>query len=104
MNYKMIIHTTGQIIGVGAICLLLSSGVSFLYNEASAIWLLITALISGALYFASRFFKPKDVVFFAKEGLVTVALSWIILSLIGALPVFLSKEIPSYIDSLFETA
>ena len=104
MNYKMIIHTTGQIIGVGAICLLLSSGVSFLYNEASAIWLLITALISGALYFASRFFKPKDVVFFAKEGLVTVALSWIILSLIGALPFFLSKEIPSYIDSLFETA
>ena len=80
------------------------AGVSFLYNEASAIWLLITALFSGALFFASRFFKPKDTVFFAKEGLVTVALSWIILSLIGALPFFLSKEIPSYVDSLFETA
>ena len=104
MNYKMIIHTIGQLIGVSAICLLLSSGVSFLYNEASAIWLLITALFSGALFFASRFFKPKDTVFFAKEGLVTVALSWIILSLIGALPFFLSKEIPSYVDSLFETA
>lgn len=104
MNYKMIIHTTGQIVGVGAICLLLSSGVSFLYNEASAFWLFLTALFSGVLYFISRFFKPKDAVFFAKEGLVTVALSWIILSLIGALPFFLSKEIPSYVDALFETA
>ncbi len=104
MNYKMVIHTTGQIIGVGAICLLLSSGVSFFYSETSAIWLLITALFSGALFFVSRFFKPKDSVFFAKEGLVTVALSWIILSLIGALPFFLSREIPSYIDCLFETA
>ncbi len=104
MNYKMIIHTIGQMVGVGAICLLFSAVVSFLYNEASAIWLLLTALFSCALYFTSRFFKPKDVVFFAKEGLVTVALSWIILSLIGALPFFLSKEIPSYIDALFETA
>lgn len=104
MNYKMIIHTIGQMVGVGAICLLFSAVVSFLYNEASAIWLLVTALFSGVLYFICRFLKPKDAVFFAKEGLVTVALSWIILSLIGALPFFLSKEIPSYIDALFETA
>ena len=41
--------------------------------------------------------------FFAKEGLVTVALSWMVLSLVGALPFFLSGEIPNYIDSVFET-
>ncbi|MBE7092933.1 MAG: TrkH family potassium uptake protein [Clostridiales bacterium] len=103
MNYKMIIHTTGQIIGVGAICLLLSAGVSLVYAEVEGIWLLLSALFSGVLFFISRFFKPKDTVFFAKEGLVTVALSWIILSLIGALPFYLSKEIPDYIDCFFET-
>ncbi len=103
MNYKMVIHTTGQILGVGAICMLLSAGVSLIYQEAAAIWLIISALIAGTLFFTSRFFKPKDTVFFAKEGLVTVSLSWIILSLIGALPFFLSREIPSYIDSVFET-
>lgn len=103
MNYKMVIHTTGQMIGVGAICLLASAGVSLAFGEMEAIWLLVAALISGALFLISRFFKPKDAVFFAKEGLVTVALAWIILSLIGALPFYLSGEIPSYIDSIFET-
>jgi trk system potassium uptake protein TrkH len=90
-------------IGVGAACLLASAGVSLLYREAEGFWLLLTALIAGLLFFASRFFKPKDTVFFAKEGLVTVALSWIVLSIVGALPFFLSGEIPSYIDSIFET-
>lgn len=104
MNYKMVIHTTGQMLGVGAICMLISAGVSLCFKEVTALWLLISALIAGAFFFVSRFFKPKDTVFFAKEGLVTVSLSWIFLSLIGALPFFLSGEIPSYIDCIFETA
>ena len=41
--------------------------------------------------------------FYAKEGFVTVSLSWIILSLIGALPFYLSGEFPTYTDALFET-
>lgn len=99
----MIIHTSGQILGVGALCLLASSLVSLIYSEISGVWLLLTAIIAGILYGISLFFKPKDSVFFAKEGLVTVALAWIILSLVGALPFYLSGEIPSYVDSLFET-
>lgn len=103
MNYKMVIHTTGQILGVGALCLMASAAVSLVYMEVQGIWLLISAIIAGGLYGASLFFKPKDNVFFAKEGLVTVALAWIILSLVGALPFYFSGEIPSYIDSVFET-
>ena len=53
---------------------------------------------------ASRFFKPEDEIFFAKEGLVTVSLSWLVLSLVGALPFYLSKEIPGFINCFFETA
>ena len=41
--------------------------------------------------------------FYLKEGCITTALSWIFLSLFGALPFFLSREIPSYLDALFET-
>ena len=99
----MVLHTTGQILGVGALCLLVSSLVSLIYSEVSGIWLLLSSVIAGILYGCSLFFKPKDNVFFAKEGLVTVALAWIILSLVGALPFYLSGEIPSYVDSLFET-
>lgn len=103
MNYKMVIHTTGQILGVGALCLMASAAVSLVYMEIEGIWLLLSALIAGLLFGVSRFFKPKDNVFFAKEGLVTVALGWIILSLVGALPFYFSGEIPSYVDSVFET-
>ena len=103
MNYKMVIHTTGQILGVGALCLLASAAVSLVYMEIEGLWLLLSAVLAGSLYGVSLIFKPKDDVFFAKEGLVTVALAWIILSLVGALPFTLSGEIPSYIDSVFET-
>ncbi len=104
MNHKMIVHTTGMIIGVESICLLLSSLISLIYGEAHGMYLLIAALIAGAVFGITRFFKPKDQTFFAKEGFVTVAFSWLFLSLIGALPFCLSGEIPSYIDCFFETA
>ena len=41
--------------------------------------------------------------FKAKEGLVCVGISWIVMSLLGCLPFYLSREIPSYLDALFET-
>ena len=47
--------------------------------------------------------KPEDSVIYAKEGFITVALVWVILSAIGALPFTVSGEIPSYIDAFFET-
>lgn len=102
MNYKMVIYTTGKIIGVEAICLLLCAMVSLVYWEVSGIWLLVTAIIAGTLFLFSRLFKPKDDIFFAKEGLVTVALAWIMLSLIGALPFYFSGEISGFINCFFE--
>ena len=48
-------------------------------------------------------FKPSNHIIYAKEGFVIVALSWLTLSLIGALPFTISGEIPNYIDSFFET-
>lgn len=103
MNYKMIVYTTGKLIGVEAICLLVSAAVSLFYWELSGVWLLVSAAVAGLLFFVSRCFKPKDEIFFAKEGMVTVALSWIILSFIGALPFYFSGEIDGFINCFFET-
>lgn len=55
--------------------------------------------ISGALFAAVKGCERR---FFAREGLVCVALGWIIMSLLGCLPFYLSGEIPSYVDALFE--
>ncbi len=51
----------------------------------------------------SFFAKPRNHVIYAKEGFATVALAWIIMSAIGALPFVISGEIPSYVDAWFET-
>jgi len=37
-----------------------------------------------------------------KDGLAVVGISWILLSAIGALPLFLSQQVPSYTDAFFE--
>ena len=105
MNKKMILYRTGQIVGVESICLMAAALVSLIYREKSFAALLISAFAAAVIYCFSLFFRPKekDQYFFAKDGFVTVTLSWIMLSLIGALPFTLSGEIPSYVDSLFET-
>jgi len=46
--------------------------------------------------------RGAPIAFYAKEGFVCVGISWIVLSLVGSLPFYLSGEIPSYIDSFFE--
>lgn len=68
-------------------------------SKAFLITILFTIVISAALYMLTKGPKQK---FYAKEGLVCVGICWIVLSLVGALPFFLSGSIPNYIDALFE--
>ncbi len=105
MNKKMVIYTTGQIVGVEGLCILLSAAVSLIYREKSGLYLLASAAIAGVIYLVSLLFKPKDQTFFAKEGFVTVALSWLVMSLVGALPFYFCRgQFSSYVDCFFETA
>ena len=95
---------SGQIIGVEALFLLVSAGVGFCYRETgAAVSLLITAGIAALIFLISQLFRPKDEIIFAKDGFVTVAAAWILLSAVGALPFYISGEIPHYIDAFFET-
>ncbi|MBR5452112.1 MAG: TrkH family potassium uptake protein [Clostridia bacterium] len=103
MNYKMVFGTVGRVLAVESVLMLLPAIVSLLYNE-SAIWaILVTAGVTflfGALL--SMLCRKSSSVIYAKEGFAIVALSWILMSVFGALPFVLSGEIPNYIDAYFE--
>lgn len=103
MNYKMVFRTVGNVLAVESVLMLLPAIVSLLYNEAAVWAILLTAgitFISGALL--SFIFRNSSSVIYAKEGFAIVALSWIALSLFGALPFVISGEIPNFIDAFFE--
>ena len=104
MNYKVIAHTLGWVLNIEAAAMLLPLACSLIYGESSmAVSFLITiaiCLIFG-LPLTLRPLKKKTM--YAKEGFICVALSWILLSIFGALPFVISKN-ASFVDALFETA
>ncbi len=104
MNYRMILFTTGRVVLFEGIMLGLPALVSLIYGENCFYTFLfvmgVSFAVGGALWLFS---KPKDSIIYAKEGFITVAIVWVVLSAIGALPFTLCGEIPNYIDAFFET-
>ncbi len=104
MNRRMVFNMIGKMVISEAILLLLPAIVSFYYKESSVSAFLFAALV--ALVFGGLLcllFKPRNYVIYAKEGFVIVAFSWILMSAIGAIPFYVSNQIPSYVDAFFET-
>lgn len=104
MNYKMIGRFLAQIVAVEAVFLLPALFISLYYGEAAAVrgflyTLAVMAAVAAVLFAVCR---KAGKLFGAKEGLVCVSVSWIVLSLLGCLPFWLSGEIPSFIDAFFE--
>ncbi|MBQ7523824.1 MAG: TrkH family potassium uptake protein [Oscillospiraceae bacterium] len=104
MNRKMILSITGSILIAEAAMLLLPMIVSLVYGEACAFPFAVTALGAAIVGLVlRRLCRAKDSTLYAKDGFVTVALSWLAVSLVGAVPFVLSGAIPNYVDALFET-
>lgn len=103
MNGAMVRYILGYILQIEALLLLLPTAVSLYYNDAGLRPLLISATISMILGYGLRFRKPKNQVIYAREGFAVVSLSWLLMSALGALPFWISQEIPVYIDAFFET-
>ena len=103
MNYGIIRRTIGWILLFEAIFFLVPAITATVHWEREFFSILISmgicAIVGGLLVIG----KPKSDAVYAKEGFVIVALSWIVLSLFGALPFVISGAMPSYIDALFET-
>ena len=103
MNYSIIIYILGWIMNVEAVCMLVPGITALIYHEKSGIAFLITILACLAIGVPLVSRKPSKKAFYAREGLVTTALSWIVLSIVGAVPFVLSGAIPDPIDAFFET-
>lgn len=103
MNRKIILKILGWVFSLQGVFMLPSCLVGLIYREYTdaLIYLLLAAACSAAGLLL-RHVKTESSTFYAKEGFVAVALSWIVLSLTGALPFLLNGDIPSYTDALFE--
>lgn len=104
MNYKKVFSILGMMLVALAALLILPITVAIIYHE-TALWHFVTvaavSLSVGGLM--TVFFRTDNQVIYAREGFAVTALSWLVLSAVGALPFYLTGEIPSYIDALFET-
>lgn len=104
MNRRMILHMVGQIVMLEAVLLMLPLTVSLIYGEKCVISLAVTAILAVTVGLAMTLIsRPGYRTIYAKEGFVIVALAWLLMSAIGALPFVISGEIPSFIDAFFET-
>ena len=104
MNYKMMGRFLAQILSIEGIFMLPALGISLYCGDTMAIkgfacTVALIAVLAGILLRACR---GAPSAFYAKEGLVCVGLSWVVLSLVGCLPFYLSREIPGYVDAFFE--
>ena len=105
MNYKMMGRFIGHILLVEAAFMAVPLAISLAQKErmaaigfaASFGIIFVLALLLSVLC------KGNKKGFRAREGLVCVGVSWIVMSLLGSLPFYISREIPLYLDALFET-
>ncbi|MBP5208676.1 MAG: TrkH family potassium uptake protein [Clostridia bacterium] len=102
MNYRMLIYLLSVILLIEAAFLLIPLLVAVIYGEP-VLPFVITVGILVAVSLPGVLQKPKNTKIYAKEGFVTVAASWVLMSLFGALPFTLSGVIPNYFDAFFET-
>ena len=104
MNYKMMGRFIAQILSIEGLFMIPALLISLYRGESAAVfgflWTLGLLLAVTAVLFLLCRNAPSA--FYAKEGLVCVGASWVVLSLIGCLPFYISREIPLYIDAFFE--
>ncbi len=104
MNVQVIRYMLGYVCYFEAGFLLLPFFVGLLYREfRTGVCYLVTASVCVLLGLLFTRKKPERKTMYTKEAFVTVALCWILLSILGAFPFVLSGEIPHYVDALFET-
>lgn len=102
MNFSMIKYILGWVLRLEAVCMGLPLITAAIYQEESGFAFLITLAVAGIVGFLCSYKKPKNRTFRLRDGFVAVALSWILLSVVGAMPFVISGEIPHFYDALFE--
>ena len=102
MNVAIVFYILARVLQVEGAFLMLPFLVGMCYREKEAFAFLLVGVVLFLIgTFAARK-KPKNTSFYAKEGFVTVTLSWIVLGITGAVPYVLNGDIPHYINAVFE--
>lgn len=102
MNYPVIGRVLSWILCTEGALLLLPSLISLIYREDQGMIYFALALLALAIGYVTSRRKIRNRAIYQREGFVSVGLSWVLLSLYGAIPFVLTGEIPSYVDAVFE--
>ncbi|MBO4901414.1 MAG: TrkH family potassium uptake protein [Lachnospiraceae bacterium] len=103
MNRRMVFYILSWVLRMEAILMLLPIITAVIYREHEIVYFLISAVSCAVFSLLISPRKPKDTKMYTREGFVSVALSWVLLSIFGCLPFYISGAIPHFIDALFET-
>ena len=103
MNKKMVAYFVGSVLRIEALLMLLPTVVAVIYREREWMHLAGTALLCFAAGHLLTRMKPANMSFYTREGIVSVALSWIFMSIFGAFPLWIAVPHVGFTDALFET-
>ncbi len=104
MNYKMMGRFIAQILAIEGVFMIPALCISLYCGETLPVraFLYTLAVIAVLVVVLTLLCRGAPSAFYAREGLVCVALCWVVLSAVGCLPFYLSREIPKYVDAFFE--
>ncbi len=102
MNLGIIVYMLGWILKVEGLLMAVPILTALVYGEREGFCYLAVAAVCLVLGMILSRKKPKNEMFFAREGFVTVSLGWLVLSVFGCLPFMLSGEIPRFVDAMYE--
>ena len=104
MNYAIVFRLLGYILLCEGGLMCLPALVSALYHEWDVLWIfLFTVALCFVIGLSLTFLKPRRKIFYMRESCVTAALTWVVISVMGAVPFVLSGAIPDPVAALFET-
>ena len=103
MKKSLVSYVLGWVLVVLGAMLIPPIVIALIYRETEYIYfglVAVSCLLFGLI--ATRF-KPKNAQMNAREGFIACSLTWILMSVIGCLPLWISGQIPRFIDALFES-
>lgn len=102
MNRKMVLHIISRILLVEAVLMLPSVIVGLIYRERATMAFIAPIIVLAVLGLTLGIKKPKNREIYARDGFFIVACAWLLMSLFGALPFYISGYFKNYIDCFFE--
>lgn len=105
MNYKMVGRFMSLVVITEAVFMLPAWIISIINGEDVAATAFAISIIGSIIAGMVVLFlcRKVEIRFYAREGLVSAGLGWLIMSLVGCMPFFISGEIPAFVDAYFET-